>query len=156
MDRSVPGFPVLHCPPGFAQTHVHWVTDAIQPSLPLPSPSPPAFNLSQASGVFQWDGCSHQMAKVLDLQFQQQSFQWLFRIDGIDLLAVQEFFQTPQFKRINFSLLSLLYGTTLTSIHDYWKNHSLNKWTFVSKVMCLLFKMLSAFLMAFFQGAGVF
>ena len=77
-----------------------------------------------ASGLFQWDGSSHQMAKVLELQFQHQFFQWLFRIDGIDLLAVQEIFQTPQFKSINSSLLRLLYGPTLTFIHGYWKNHS--------------------------------
>ena len=65
----------------FAQTHVHWVGDTIQPSHPLSSPSPPASSLSQHQGLFQWVGSSHQVAKVLELQLQQQSFQWLFRVD---------------------------------------------------------------------------
>ena len=63
------------------QTHVHWVSDAIQPSHPLSSPSPPAFNLSQHQGLFQWISSSHQVAKVLEFQLQQQSFQWIFRTD---------------------------------------------------------------------------
>ena len=70
MDRSTPGFPVLHHLPEFAQTHVHWVSDVIQPSHPLSPPSPPAFNLSQHQGLFQWVCSSHQMAKVLQLQLQ--------------------------------------------------------------------------------------
>ena len=68
MDYSTPGFPVLHYLPEFAQTHVHWVSDAIQPSYPLLSPSPPDFYLSQHQGLFQWVGSSHQVAKVLELQ----------------------------------------------------------------------------------------
>ena len=64
-----------------AQTHVHWVGDAIQPSHPLSSPSPPAFNLSQNQGLFQWVSSSHQVAKVLEFQLQHQSFQWIFRVD---------------------------------------------------------------------------
>ena len=68
MDCSTPGFPVLHHFLGFAQTHVHWVGDAIQPSHPLLSPSPFAFSLSQHQGLFQWIGSSHQVAKVLELQ----------------------------------------------------------------------------------------
>ena len=63
----------------FAQTHVHWVSDAIQPSHSLLSPSLPAFNLSQHQGLFQWIGSSHQVAKVLELK--HQSFQWIFRTD---------------------------------------------------------------------------
>ena len=70
MDWGTPGFPVLHCLPEFAQTHVHWVGDAIQPSYPLSSSSPPAFNLSQHQGLFQWVSSSHQVAKVLELQLQ--------------------------------------------------------------------------------------
>ena len=81
MDCSMSGFPVLHCLPELAQTHVHWVGDAIQPTCPLSSPSPPAFNLSQHQGPFKWVSSSHQVAKVLELQLQHQSFQWLFRID---------------------------------------------------------------------------
>ena len=80
MDCSMPGFPVLHYLPEFAQTHVHWVSDAIQPSHPLSSPSP-AFSLSQHQGLFQWVSFSHQVAKGLELQLQHQSFQWIFRTD---------------------------------------------------------------------------
>ena len=68
MDCSTPGFPVLHCLLEFAQTHVHWVSDAIQPSHPLSTPSLPALNLSQHWGLFQWVGSLHQMDKVLELQ----------------------------------------------------------------------------------------
>ena len=68
MACSTPGFSVLHQLPELAQTHVHWVGDVIQPSHPLPSPSPPAFNFSQHQGLFQWIGSSHQVVKVLELQ----------------------------------------------------------------------------------------
>ena len=68
MDCSTPGFPVLHYFQEFAQTHVYQADDTIQPSHPLPSPSPPAFNLSQHQGLFQWIGSSHQVVKVLELQ----------------------------------------------------------------------------------------
>ena len=66
-DCSMPDFPVLHYLPEFAQTHVHWVNDAIQPSHPLSSPSPGAFNLSQHQGLLQWVSSSHQVARVLEL-----------------------------------------------------------------------------------------
>ena len=79
-DCSTPGFPVLHCLMQFARTHVHWVDDAIQPSHPLPSPSP-AFNISQHQGLFQWVGSSLHVTKVLELQLHQQPFQWIFRVD---------------------------------------------------------------------------
>ena len=81
MDCSTPGFPVHHQLLETAQTHVHRVGDAIQPSHPLLSPSPPAFNLSQDQDLFQWVGSLHQMAKVLELQLQHRSFQWIFSID---------------------------------------------------------------------------
>ena len=81
MDCSTPGFPVLYHLPEFAQTHVHWVSDAVQPSHPLSSPSPPAFNLSQQQGLFQWVSSLHQVAKVLEFQLQYQSFQWICRTD---------------------------------------------------------------------------
>ena len=74
MDCSTPGLPIHHQRPEFPQTQVHWVGDAIQPSHPLSSPSPPAFNLSQHQGLFQWVGSSHQVAKVLEFQLQHQSF----------------------------------------------------------------------------------
>ena len=80
-DCSTPGFPVLHYLPEFAQTHVHWVGDAIQPSHPLLPPSAPALNLSQHQWFFQWVSSSHRVAKLLELQLQHQSFQWIFRVD---------------------------------------------------------------------------
>ena len=76
MYCSTPGFPVFYSLREFAQTHVHWVSDAIQPSHPLLPPSSPAFSLSQHQGLFQWVGFSYQVAKVLELQLQHQSFQW--------------------------------------------------------------------------------
>ena len=81
MDCSMPGFPVLHSLLEFAQTHVHWVSDAMQPSDPLLSPSSPTFNLSQHQGLFKWVSSSHQVAKVLAFQLQHQSFQWTPRTD---------------------------------------------------------------------------
>ena len=81
VDCSTPGFPVFHYLPEFAQIHIRWVGDAIQPSHPLSAPSPPAFNLSQHQGLFQWVGSLHQVAKVLELQLQHQSFPWIFRVD---------------------------------------------------------------------------
>ena len=81
MDYRAPSFSVLHCLLEFSQTHVHWVDDAIQPSHPLSPPSTPAVNLSEHQYLFQWVGSLHQVAKVLDLQLQHQSFQWIFRVD---------------------------------------------------------------------------
>jgi len=81
MDCSTPGLPVHHQLLEFTQSHVHWVGNAIQPSHPLLSPSPPAFNLSQHQGLFQWVSSLHQVAKVLEFQLQHQSFQWMFRTD---------------------------------------------------------------------------
>ena len=80
-DCSMPGLPVHHQLPEFTQTHVHWVGDTIQPYHPLPSPSPPAFNLFQHQGLFQWVSSSHQVAKVLEFQLQYQSFQWILKTD---------------------------------------------------------------------------
>ena len=76
MNRNTPGLPVHHHLPEFTQTHVHWVSDAIQPSHPLSSPSPPALNLSQLQGIFQGVSSLHQVAKVLEFQPQRQSSQW--------------------------------------------------------------------------------
>ena len=100
---------------------------------PLSSPSPPALNLPQHQGLFQRVSFSHQVAKVLEFQLQHQSFQLIFRIDFLlgwtgwsacSPRGSQESFPTPQFKSINYSALSFLYSPALTSIHDYWKNHS--------------------------------
>ena len=67
-NRSMPGLPVHHQLPEFTQTHVHWVGNAIQPSHPLPSPSPPAPNSSQHQSLLQWVNSSHEVAKVLEFQ----------------------------------------------------------------------------------------
>ena len=80
-DFSMPGFPVPHHLLEFAQVHVQWISDAIQPSYPLLPTSPSTFNLSQHQGLFQWVSCSHQVAEVLELQLQHQSFQRGFRVD---------------------------------------------------------------------------
>ena len=103
-------------------------------SHPLSSPSPPALNLSHHQGLFQWVGSSYQVAKVLGLQLHHQSFQWIYRVDFLwdwlfDLLAVQgtlkSLLQHHNSKAsIHWLALSLLYGPNLTSIHDFWKNHS--------------------------------
>ena len=131
MDCSTPGFPDHHQLLELAQTHVLQVGDAIQPSHPLSSPSPPAFILSQHQGLFQWVSSLQQVAKVLELQ--HQPFQWILRTDFLQDGLVgspcsprdsQESSPTPQFKSINSSELNFLYGPTLRSIHNYWKNHS--------------------------------
>ena len=132
MDCSMPGLPVYRQIPELAQTHVHWICDAIQQSHPLSSPSPPAFDHSQHRGLFQWVSSLQQVAKVLEFQLQHQSFQWIFKTDFVYNWLVwtpriprdfQESSATQQFKSICSSVLSFLYGPTLTSIHDYWKNH---------------------------------
>ena len=113
----------------------HWVDDTIQPSHPPSSPSPPALNLSQHLTLFKWVSSLHQVAKVLEFQFQCQSFQWTPRTDLLeDGLGgspcsprdSQESSPTPQFKSIISLVLSFLYSPTVTSIHDHWKNHSLD------------------------------
>ena len=132
MDCSMPGFFVLHYLLEFAQIHVHWVHDAIQPSHLLLPPHPPS-KLPHHQGIFKWAGSSHQVAKVL--QLQHQSFQWIFRVDFLWDLMVwspccsknsQECSPAPQFRSINSLVLSLINGPTLTSVRDYWKNQSLD------------------------------
>ena len=127
MNCSTPGFPVLHYLPEFAQIHVHWVDDAILPPHPLLLPSPFALNLSQPQNLFKWVDSSYQVAKILELQLQHQSFQW-FPLGLIGLILhprdSQESSPTRQFKSINSLVLGFLDGPTLTSTHDYWKNHS--------------------------------
>ena len=81
MNCSTPGLPVHHQLPDFTQTHVHQVGDAIQPSHPLSSPSPPALNPSQHQRLFQWVNSSHEVAKVLEFQLQHKSFWWTTRTD---------------------------------------------------------------------------
>ena len=146
------------CPsqlPEFTQTHVHWVRDAIQPSHPLSSLSPPSFSLSHHQGLFKWVSSSHQVAKVLEFQLQHQSFQWLFRTDFLwDGLIwspcrprdSQESSPTPQFKSINSLVLSSLYSPT--HIHT-GKTIALTTWNFVGKAMSALFNMLCSLVITF-------
>ena len=81
MDCSTPGLPVHHQLLEFTQTHAHWVGEAIRPSHPASSPSPPAFNPSQHQGLFKWVSSFHQVAKLLEFQLHYQSFQWTLRTD---------------------------------------------------------------------------
>ena len=156
---SIPGIPVHHQLLEFTQTHVHWVGDPIQPSHPLLSPSPPAFNLFQHWGLFQWVSSSYQVAKVLEFQLQHQSFQWIFGLISfwmgwLDLLAVQGTLKS--LLQHHGSKASILWGSTFFIAqlsHPYmttWKTIALTSWTFVGKVMSLLYNMLSRLVIVFF------
>ena len=81
VNSSMPGLPVHHQLLELTQTHLHWASDAIQPSHVLSSPYPPSFNLSQHQGLFKWVSSPHQVAKVLEFQLQHQSLPWIFRTD---------------------------------------------------------------------------
>ena len=132
INRSTPGLRVHHKLPESTQTHVHWVGDAIQTSHPLLSPSPPVPNPSQCQSLFQWVNSLHEVAKVLELLLQHQSFQWIFRTDFLEDWLVgspfspkdsQESSSVPQLESIDSLALNLLYGPALTSINDYWISH---------------------------------
>ena len=131
-----------------------WWHATISSSL---APSPPTFNLSQHQGLFKWVTSSHQVVKVLRFQLQHQSFQWIsglisFRMDWLDLLAIQGTLKSllkHHFSKASILRCSAFFSPTLTSIHDYWKNHILTTWTFVAKVMSLLFNMLPTLAITF-------
>ena len=152
MNHSTPGLP--HKLPEFTQTQAHWVGNAIQPSHPLLSPSPPAPNPSQHQGHLQWVNSSHEVAKVLEFQLQHQPFQWTPSTDLLQDGLVgstcsprdsQESSPTPQFKSTNFLVFSFLYSQALTSTWLLEKTRQ----TVVGKVMSLLFNMLSRLVIAF-------
>ena len=154
MDCSTVGSSALHSLSEFAQIHLHWVGDGIQPSHSL-SPSSPALNLSQYQDIFQQVGSSHQRAKVLELQ--HQSFQWIFRADFLyDWLVwspwspgdSQESSAAAQFESTDSSALSLLYGRPQPH-RTTGKTTALTLRTFVGKVVALLFNTLSSFVIAF-------
>ena len=161
MNRTTPGLPVHYQLPESTQTHVHWVGDAIQPSHPLLSPAPLAFNLSQHQGLLKWVSSSHQVAKILE--FQHQSFQHSglisFRMDWLDLLAVQGTLKSLlQHHSSKASILQHSAFFTVQLSHPYMttgKTIALARWTFVGKVMSLLFNILSRLVITF-QGASVF
>ena len=110
MDCSTPGLPVHHQLQEFTQTHVHWVGDVIQPSHPQSSPSL-ASDLSQRQGLFQWVSYLHQVAKVLELQLQHQSFQWTFRTD---------FLQWTVWISIQSEGLSRVFSNTTVQKHQFF------------------------------------
>ena len=132
MNCSIPGFPILHHLPEFAQTHVHWVDDAIQPFCPLSSPSPPVFNLSQHQGLYESD-FSIRWPKYWSFSFSlspsnEHSGLISFRVNLFDLLAVQGTLKSLlQHHSSKASILqcSAFFTVQLSqSVHDYWKNHS--------------------------------
>ena len=153
MDCSMPGFPVHHHLPELAQTHVHWVSDAIQPSHPLWSPSPPAFNLSQHQGLFQWvrkpKYWNFSFRIVLPMNIQGWFPLGLTGLISCTLRASQESTPTLQFKSINLQC-SAFFMVQLS--HPYipaCKTISLTIWTFVSKVMSQAFNTLYRLVIAF-------
>ena len=165
MKCSTPGLPVHHQLLESIQTHVHCVGDAIQPSHPLSSFSPPALNLSQHQGLFQWVSSPHQVAKVLEFQLQHQSLQWTprttsFRTDSLDLLAVQGTLKgllqhhsskASVLRCSAFFILQLSHPCMTTG-----KTIALTRRTLVGKVMSLLLKMLSRLIIAFLPRSKSF
>ena len=158
MDCSTPGFPVYHHLPYLAQTNVYWVSDAIQPSHPLSSPSPAAFNLSQHQGLFQWVSSLHRGQRGWNFNFSispsnEYSGLISLRIDWFDLLAVQG--TLKNLLQHHSSEASILWHSTFFLVHlsppymTTGKAIALIWWTFVSKIMCLLFNMLSRLVIAF-------
>ena len=155
MDCSTPGLPVHHQLPEFSR----WCHPTISSSL---VPFSSSLQYFPAPSSFPTVSSSHQVAKVLEFQLQHQSFQWTFK-DWFPLgwtgwiscspRDSQGSSPTPQIKSINSSALSFLYSPTLTFIHDYWENIALARWTFVGKVMSLLFNMLSRLVTTFFLSS---
>ena len=155
MNCSAPGFAVHHQLPELTQTRVHWVGDAIQPSHPLSSPSPPALNLSQHQGLSQWVNSSNQWPKYWSFSFsispsKEYSGLISFRMDWLDLLAVQRTLKSllqhhssilwrSAFFIVQFSHLDMTNGKTI----------ALTRRTFVGKVMSLLFNMMSSLVIDF-------
>ena len=158
MDCSTQSFPVHHQLPELAQTHAHWISDAIQPSHFLLSPSPAAFNLSQYQGLFQWVSSIHQVAKVLNFSFNispsnEYSGLISFRMDWFDLFAVQGTLKNliqnhsskaATLQRLAFCMVQLSHPYTTTG-----KTIAFTRQIFVGKVISLLFNTLSRFVKAF-------
>ena len=145
------GLPVHHQLPEFTQTHVHWVSDAILLPHPLSSPSPPNFNLSQHQGLFKWVSSSQQVDKILSFSISPSNeYSGLipFRMDWLDLLAVQEILKSLlQHHNSKASILRCSAFLIVQLSHPYMttgKTIALTRWTFVGKVMSLLFNMLSS------------
>jgi len=152
MNCSTPGCPIHHQLLELTQTHIHWISDAIQPSHPLSSPSLPPFNLSQHQGLFKWVSSSHQVAKLLELQLQHipsnvYSVLISLRIDWLALLAVQGTLKSLlQHHSWKASILRCSAFFIVQLSHPYMttgKTIALTRWAFVGKVMSLLLNMLS-------------
>ena len=146
MNRSTPGLPVHHQLLESTQTHVHRVSDAIQPSHTLSSLFPPALNLSQHQGLFQWVSPSHQVAN-------EHPGLISFRMDWLDLLAVQRTLKSllqHHSSKASILLCSAFFVAQLS--HPYMttgKTITLTRWTFIGKIMSLLFNMLSRLVITF-------
>ena len=135
MNCSTPGLPVHHQLLEFTQTHVHRVCDAIQPSHPLSSPSPPALNLSEYQVFSNESALRIRWPKYWSFSFSispsnEYSGPISFRMDWLDLLAIQgtlkSFLQHHSSKASILQHSAFFYSPTLTPIHDHWKNHSLD------------------------------
>ena len=158
MDCKMPDLPFHYQLLEITQIHVHWVGDAIQPSHPLSSPSPPPANFSSISAFASESILRISWPKYWSFSFNispsnEYSALTSFSMDSLDLLAVQEtlrVYPTPPFKGINFSARSFVYSPTLTSIHDTTgKTIALTRWILVGKVMSLLFNILFRLVIAF-------
>ena len=158
MDYSTPGFPVHHQLLELTQTCVHRVGDAIQPSHPLSSPFPPDFNLSWHQGLFQWVNSSHHVAKGLEIQFQHQSFQWIFRTDFLQDGLVRFLLVQGTLKSLlqhHHSKASILWRSAFFIVqlsHPYittGKTIALIRQIFAGKVMPLLFNMSPSLVIVF-------
>ena len=142
---SMQGFPVLHSLPEIAQTHVQWVSDAIQPSLSLLTPSPPALKLSHHQDLFNESTLHSRWPKYWSISFSispsnECSGLISFRIDWFDHIAVYGTLKSlPEYHNLKILTLVLLYGPNLTSIEDYWKNHGFHYTDLIDKVLSLLF-----------------
>ena len=156
MNCSMPGLPVHYQLLEFTQTHVHWVGDAIQPSHPLSSPSPPAPNPSQHQSLFQRVNSSHEVTKVLEFQLQHHSFQRNPRTDLLqnglvgspcsprDSQESSPTSKTSTLQRSAFFTVQLSHPYVTTG-----KTIALTRWTLVGKAISLLLNMLSRLVITF-------
>ena len=149
-DCSTPGFPALHYLPQFAQTHVHWVTDAIQPSHPLSPASPPAFNLSQHQGLSNESVLRIMWLKYSSFSISPSNEYWgliSFRIDWFELPAVQGTLKSllqHHSSKVSILRCSAFFTVQLSYLYmTTGKTIGLTSWTFAGKLMSLFFNMLS-------------
>ena len=134
MECSTPGLPVHHQLPESSQTHFHWVSDAIQPSHPLSSPSPSALNLTSIRVLSSESALRMRWPKYGGFSFSispSKEHPGLISLGWTGWISFQSkglsgVFSNTTFKSINFSVLSFLHSPNLKSIHDHWKNHSLD------------------------------